>query len=119
MNQVKTYRDLEVWQISMTLAIAASDIADSLPARERFGLADQMRRAAISIPSNIAEGQARGSRLDFVRFLLYSRGSLAELETLLLIAQQRGYLTDVVLEPVWSKAQSAGKLLGALIRSLK
>jgi four helix bundle protein len=116
---VKTYRDLQVWKSAMKVAVAACDIADAFSSNERFSLADQMRRSGISIPSNIAEGQARGSRTEFIRYLHIARGSLAELETQLLIAKQRKLVGEEMFNDIWSESQSTGKMLGALIRSLK
>src|SRR5712671_6514673 len=75
------HRELDVWRSSMDLATAIYSLTKRLPNSERFGLVNQMRRAAVSVPSNIAEGAARGSSADFARFLLIARGSVAELET--------------------------------------
>ena len=88
------FKDLIAWQKAMDLVNAVYDATDSFPKREVYSLTDQIRRAAVSIPSNIAEGQAHYSNREFVHFLRHSRRSLAELETQLLIAQRRNYLTE-------------------------
>jgi four helix bundle protein len=87
------YKDLVAWQKSMELVSALYDATEALPRREIYSLADRVRRAAVSVPSNIAEGQAHHSEKDFGRFLRHSRGSLAELETQIIIAQRRDYLS--------------------------
>lgn len=81
MSTIKTFRDLIAWQMGMSLAVSVYRATQKMPGEERFGLTNQMRRAAVSIPSNIAEGYARQSRLDYLKFLRTSRGSLAELPT--------------------------------------
>jgi four helix bundle protein len=88
------YKDFIAWQKSMDLVSALYDATESFPKREIFSLTDQMRRAAVSVPSNIAEGQAHYTDREFHHFLRLSRGSLAELETQVLIARQRNYLSE-------------------------
>ncbi|MCC6676642.1 MAG: four helix bundle protein [Phycisphaerales bacterium] len=80
-SQIRTYEDLIAWQCAMALAKTVYRITESMPAAETFGLRLQMRRAAVSVPSNIAEGYARGSLKDYIKFLRIARGSLAELPT--------------------------------------
>ena len=87
-----TYRDLTVWQKSMTLARRIYEITTFYPEEERFGLVSQMRRCSVSIPSNIAEGAGRNSDKELLRFCLISQGSLAELETQLLISAELDYI---------------------------
>ena len=87
-----SYKDLIAWQKGMELAAAIYDATDRFPSHEQFGLVSQLRRAAVSVPSNIAEGKAHYSNREFVRFLRHARGSLAEIETQVPIAQQRKYL---------------------------
>lgn len=87
----RKHHDLRVWQDAMHLVTSVYRETEKLPPDERFGLISQMRRAAVSIPSNIAEGAARETRRDFLRFLSHARGSLAELETQWLIARDLGY----------------------------
>jgi four helix bundle protein len=91
---VKSFRDLRVWQRAMDLVPQVYRLTQLLPRHEQYALADQMRRTAVSVPTNIAEGQARRHKKEFVRFLLIARGSLAELQTLLLIAERLKYLTN-------------------------
>ena len=112
------YSELAVWQTSMSLVAEIYRASASLPATERFGLAQQMRRAAISIPSNIAEGHVRHSRREYLRFVVVAMGSLAELETQLLIANRLGYLSDASLRPLQVRADQAGRLLRGLEKAL-
>ncbi|MBK8068244.1 MAG: four helix bundle protein [Rhodanobacteraceae bacterium] len=112
-----SYRDLEVWKRGMDLAEAVYDIARQLPESERFGLAQQMRRSAVSIPSCIAEGRARLSTREFARFIAMALGSLAELETqLLLTARLR--LTKTEVESTLAAADQLGRMLQALRKTL-
>ena len=90
--QIKNYKDLIVWQKAMDLAAEIHRLTRSFPREELYGLTSQIRRAAVSVPSNIAEGQARQSTAEFRNFLSISQGSLAEVETQLLLAQRFQYL---------------------------
>jgi four helix bundle protein len=89
-RKVATHRDLLVWQDSMKLVSVTYSLTKTLPREEAFGLVSQMQRAAVSVPSNIAEGAARGSTREFRQFLTIARGSLAELETQVLVAHNLG-----------------------------
>jgi four helix bundle protein len=91
---INSYRDLLVWQKGMALVKQVYSLTYSFPVDERFGLVAQMRRAAVSVPSNIAEGQARHGRKEFVHFLSHAEGSLAELDTQLALAIELGYSRD-------------------------
>ena len=113
------YKDLIAWQKAMDLVNAIYDITDAFPKRETYSLTDQIRRAAVSIPSNIAEGQARYSRPDFHRFLRMARGSLAELETQLMIAHSLGYVGNDPERSLLMKAAELGRILNALTASLE
>lgn len=116
-SEIKSYRDLEVWQRAFELSLAVYDATRQMPADERFGLTSQIRRSAVSVPSNIAEGFGRGSRVDYTRFLKMARGSLYELETQLLIAASRGWLdAEIQLSPLCT---STGQMLAALISTLE
>ncbi len=108
-----------VWQKALNLAVEVHRFSQAFPTFERFGLAAQIRRAAISIPSNIAEGAARRTTRDFVAFLHIARGSCAELETQLLLAKQFGYATDDAYEQISSRANEVGRLLTAVISALR
>lgn len=114
---MRKHHQLRVWQESMELVTAIYALTATFPADERFALSNQMQRAAVSVPSNIAEGAARGSKADFIRFLYIARGSLSELETQLLIAQRLGYLDD--LSAISAQLGSVFNLLGGLIKHLK
>ena len=109
------YKDLVVWQKSIVFVSEIYVLTSNFPQDERFSLVDQMRRAAVSIPSNIAEGHARKSNADFARFLRISYGSAAELETQLIIANNLHYLTDSELQASLLKITELQKMLNALI----
>jgi four helix bundle protein len=110
------HRDLDVWQASMELAVAIYSLTQKLPSTEKFGLISQMRRAAVSIPSNIAEGAARGTSPEFARFLHIARGSVAELETQLELVQRLD-LTHVE-SGVHQKLTAIRQMLSGLIRKI-
>ncbi len=95
------------------------DATEGFPSHEQFGLVSQLRRAAVSVPSNIAEGKAHYSNRDFVRFLRHARGSLAEIETQVLIAQQRKYLPDPIATKLAHHLDELGRILSGLINSLR
>jgi len=113
-----SYKDLIAWQKGMELAAAIYDATDRFPSHEQFGLVSQLRRAAVSVPSNIAEGKAHYSNRDFVRFLRHARGSLAEIETQVLIAQQRKYRNAQTATTLTQKIDELGRILSGLINSL-
>jgi four helix bundle protein len=113
-----SYKDLIAWQKGMELVPAIYDATDGFPSHEQFGLTSQLRRAAISVPSNIAEGKAHYSNRDFVRFLRHARGSLAEIETQVLIAQQRRYASGSTTEKLTQQMDELGRILSGLIHSL-
>lgn len=116
---VKYYQDLIVWQKAMRLAREVYTIARQLPIEEKFALADQLRRSAVSIPSNIAEGHARGSDKEFVHFLYIARGSNAELMMQLILCVDFGYLVDADVRRVKLQSNEVGRLLNALIAKLR
>jgi four helix bundle protein len=113
------FKDLIVWQKAMDLVTDVYRITDCFPKREVYSLTDQIRRAAVSIPSNIAEGQAHFSKAEFCHFLRHSSGSLAELETQLLIAERLEYAGHDQLQALLKQVMEVGKLLNGLINSLK
>lgn len=117
---MKDFKELEVWQKAFALVIEVYEIANKLPANERFVLADQIRRSSISIPSNIAEGCDRQSTKEFIQFLYISLGSSAELETQLLLIEKL-YALDVkyVIEKLTSIKKMLNKLISSLKRKLK
>lgn len=113
------FKDLIAWQKAMELVNAVYDATDNFPRQEVYGLTSQIRRAAVSIPSNTAEGQAHYSHREFTHFLRHSRGSLAELETQILIAQRRNYLPQEQAEKLIGRADEVGRILSGLINSLR
>ena len=116
---MSSYRDLTVWKKSMDLVTEIYRLVKFLPREETYALSDQMRRAAISIPSNIAEGQSRNSSKEFLQFLYIARGSKAELETQLLIAYRLNYLSDDQISSALAMCDDIGRMLHALINSIK
>ena len=114
---IRGHRDLKVWQDAMELVKDVYRITKGFPKEEIYGLTTQMRRAAVSIPSNIAEGAARNSTKEFIQFLAISRGSLSELETQLLIAQNLGYTTEH--SDIAERIGRVFKMIGGLTRSLR
>jgi four helix bundle protein len=115
---LQKYEDLIVWQKAMDLVAEVYKIVKLLPDEELYALSDQMRRAVVSIPSNIAEGQERNTTKDFIKFLHIAKGSKAELETQLLICVRLQYLTQFQIETSQSLLVEIGKMLNALIQSL-
>ena len=114
-----SYQDLLVWQKAMELAEEVYRLVKKLPKEETYALSDQMRRSAVSIPSNIAEGQDRNTNKDFAFFLYVARGSRAELETQMLICQKVGYLVESDVTVAMDLLKEIGKMLTSLISSLK
>jgi len=114
-----TYRDLKAWQKAMELVTAIYASTQEFPKQETYGLTSQMRRAAVSIPSNIAEGQGRRLEKDFQHFLRNARGSLLELETQILIAQNLQYLTRGNAEILLTMSAEVGRILNGLIASIR
>jgi four helix bundle protein len=115
---VRSYRDLVVWQNAIQLAKAVYKLTEKFPKQETYALADQIRRAAVSVPSNIAEGQARKAPADFKRFLHIALGSLAEVDTQLILAQEFGYISKEDVDALDVQIQELRKKLYALINSL-
>ena len=110
------YRELEVWQKSRALATHLYRVTEEFPRREWFGLVQQMRRAAVSVPSNIAEGHGRWTSKERIQFLLIARGSAYELETQTYIAQDLGYLSVPNAERIISRINELARMLHGLIR---
>lgn len=114
-----SFKDLKVWQKAMDLAEEVYGLTEVFPKHEIYGLTNQMRRAAVSVPSNIAEGRGRSTDRDFVYFLHHSRGSLHELETQLLIARRRNYMSEAAFHPLNELIQEIGRMLNGLITALE
>lgn len=112
---INGYRDLIVWQKSMDLVDEIYKIIKLLPPEERFALIDQMRRSAISIPSNIAEGYERSSKKEYTQFLSIARSSRAELETQLYICIRQNYITIKTADKAFSLCNEVGRILNKLI----
>ena len=115
----QSYRDLIVWQKGIKLCCMVYQICSAFPKSELYGLADQMKRAAVSIPSNIAEGQARQYTSEFRHFLSVANGSLAELDTQRIIAVNVGFLSQEGSVRLEQTITEVRKMLYALIRSIK
>lgn len=118
-GEVRHYRDLLVWQKALTWDELVYTATREWPSDERFGLISQVRRACVSVPSNIAEGCARRSTPEFLRFLSIARGSLAEVETQLIIAQRLTYLEDAALTRLLESADEISRMLSGLISKLE
>jgi len=115
----RSYRDLVAWQKAMKFVTAIYEVTQRFPSEERYGLTNQLRRASVSVPSNIAEGQARFSQKEFHHFLSMARGSLVEIETQLLIARNLKYLQPAKAEDLLATADELGRILNGLISSIK
>lgn len=115
---VKCFRDLTVWQKSMDLVCSLYEITKLLPPDESFSLTNQMRRCAVSIPSNIAEGSGRQTKKDFINFLCIARGSNFELQTQLEICVKIKYLTKADIRDTYNLTTEVSKMLSGLIKSL-
>lgn len=114
-----SYRDLKVWQLGVDIALEVYRITGNFPKSEQYGLTSQLRRAAVSIASNIAEGHARKTQKELHRFLNIAKGSLAELETQLIIARELGFADDKSTETLFAMADNESKMLSGLMRSIK
>ena len=118
-RRVERFTDLSVWQRAMELADGVYDATGAFPMSERFGLASQLRRAAVSVPSNIAEGWGRGRTKEYVQFLRYARGSLYEVETQLRIAARRGYIDPDRLSHLLGTIDEVSRMLAGLLKALR
>jgi four helix bundle protein len=108
------FRSLKVWQLGMELAEEAYCVCRQFPKQETYGLVSQIQRAAVSIPANIAEGHAMGSSKDFLRFLAIAQGSLAELETHLLLSERVKYTNAAQIGPILNRCTQEAKMLRSL-----
>lgn len=116
--RVRDYRELIVWQKAHTLSVNIYRQTANFPAYEQFGLTNQLRRAAVSIPSNIVEGYERGSNKEFKQFLAIARGSTGEVRAQLEIAKDIGYLRDAEFKNLITQATEVHKMLNAFIKTL-
>jgi len=114
-----SYRDLRAWQTSMRLVVRIYTVTQDFPKSELYGLVNQMRRAAVSVPSNIAEGKGRLTDRDRAHFYSQARGSLLELETQILISEQLKYISIVQTSILIQLSAEVGRMLNALIESIR
>jgi four helix bundle protein len=119
MTDPRTHRDLDVWKLSLDWVEAIYRCSAAWPSDERFGLVSQVRRAAVSVAANIAEGAGRNGTGEFIHFIGIARGSLAEVETHLLIGARLGYLESGTLQPLLADMERIGRMLSALSTRLK
>src|SRR2546427_8326633 len=115
---IRDYKDLQVWQKGMALAKQIYQMTQAFPSEEKFGIVSQMRRAAVSVPSNLAEGQARNTTGEFVQFISHAEGSLAELDTQLRLSVSLGICPQVGTEPTAALITDLQKMLCGLRRRL-
>ena len=118
-TQIRDYKDLVVWQKGMQLAKEVYQLTQSFPAEEKFGLVSQMRRAVVSVPSNVAEGQARNTTGEFVQFVSHAEGSLAELDTQIRLSIELGFCREATVKSIQELIIEEQKMLKSLRRSLK
>ena len=116
---IRTYEDLEVWNEAIALVRAVYELSHGFPPDERYGLTSQMRRASVSVPSNIAEGHQRGSTSQYLHFLSIARGSLGELDTQLVISGELGYCLTAELGTIRRDVRALRAKLGRLMRALR
>ena len=113
-----SYQELIVWQKSILLVKNLYQVTGTFPKEELYGLSSQMRRAAVSVPSNIAEGNGRGALADYLRFLHIARGSCYELETQLVISRELNYLNEGQYQSLTAQTEEIGRMLNAQIQKL-
>lgn len=118
MTEIRSYRDLEVWQCAMEMVEVVYGLVRLLPSSERYGLVSQLTRAAVSVPSNIAEGHGRGTRKDYAHFVSIARGSLKEVETLILIIVRLGFVEQRDADPTLALTDRIGQMLTKLYTRL-
>ncbi|MGQ2991134.1 MAG: four helix bundle protein [Brevundimonas sp.] len=119
MGEIQNHRDLKVWQISMDLVETVYRLSRTWPNHELYGLVSQARRASVSVPANIAEGAGRRRTGEFIQFVGIARGSLAELETLLILANRLRYVDGDARDHLMSDIAEVGRMLTGLIHSLR
>jgi four helix bundle protein len=118
-EMLRNYKDLQVWQKAYTLCLQIYEATKIFQGDERYGLSSQLRRAGVSVPSNIAEGYGRKSTKEYVQFLYFAYGSICELETQLLLSKDLCYLEEVGFLKLGSNISEVERMLKALIRSLE
>jgi len=118
-RSIRNHRDLVVWQRAMDLVAEVYRLTDRFPREERYGLVQQVKRAVVSIPSNIAEGHGRDHLGDYLRYLSVAKGSLMEVETQFTIAVRLRYLEQADVTKLFERTVQVGQLLAGLVRALK
>ena len=118
-SDVRSYRDLLVWQRAMDVAVAVYELSRTWPREELFGMTSQSRRAAASVAANIAEGYGRATKLSYISFLRIAQGSLKELETHLILANRVGIAAQQPTEEILSQTNEIGRMLHALMGKLR
>ncbi len=118
MAKIESHRDLLVWQKGMDLVVAVYAFARQLPSEERYGLIQQLTRATVAVPANLAEGHSRGTRRDYAHFVSIARGSLMEAETYVMIARRLGFAGQQATEDVLGQITELGRMLTSLRRRL-
>jgi len=113
------YKELKIWQRSVDFCTQIYIVSKQFPESEKFGLTNQIRRAAVSIPSNIAEGAGRKSKADFIRFLRITEGSINEVETQIIIAQELKFIDEAISEKITNEANQILKMIGGFVKKLK
>lgn len=116
---MQDFRNIEVWQVAHKFALNLYRVTSHFPDNERYGITSQLRRACVSISANIAEGCVRSTDADFARFLYNSMGSASEVEYLLLLSHELGYLADEVFKSLSGDVRKIKRMLAAFIRTLK
>ena len=119
MTRIQSFRDLDVWNKAMDLVVSVYALTDKFPRHELYGLTDQIRRAAVSIPTNIAEGNGRLYRGEYAHHAAIARGSVSELVTCLEISRRLNYASDTAVEAILQQASAVSAMLTKLIRALR
>lgn len=118
-EKINSYKDLIVWQKSIALVTSIYELSKTFPSEEKFGVVSQLNRAAVSIPSNIAEGWGRESSKNYLQFLKIARGSVMETETLLVISKNLNFINDTQFSSIINEVEEVSKILQGLINSIQ
>ena len=118
-SEIRSHHDLKVWRLGMDLSEAVYELTKKLPKEETYGLTSQLRRAIVSIPANIAEGNGRESAKEYLRHLSFAIGSLCEVDTFLLLTVRLNYLSQQEVTPIQEKLEEEGRMLRGLQKSLR
>lgn len=118
-GEIKSFHDLKAWQLGRRLTVAVYQLTEQFPSEEKFGLISQMRRSAVSVPSNIAEGHSRRGLPDYINFVSIANGSLAELETQLIIAMDLGFCTEIQSAEIFAQIYETQRVIAGLRSALQ